>query len=88
MDVEDRIISLTAPDGIIEEFIFIDLVSLDNVNYAILLSEQNTAIGIFRIQDSMDKSRCEYVYVDDVSLQDRIFTAFVTEHKPIFDNLN
>lgn len=86
-DYEEQsdIITLSDENGNDVEFEFLDLINLNDVDYAVLLptDENEDEVVILRIED--DGEFENYVSVDDMEILDGVFNIFKERFADVFD---
>lgn len=86
-DYEEQsdIITLSDENGNDVEFEFLDLINLNDADYAVLLptDENEDEVVILRVED--DGEFENYVSVDDVEILDAVFKIFKERFADVFD---
>lgn len=77
-------VTITDTDGVTAAYEFLDIVNLDNIEYAVLCGEENDGyVDIFRIIAVNGKE--SYVRVTDDDTLEKVFHVFMIKNEDEFD---
>lgn len=81
------ILEFTDQDGNVDKFEFLDLITYEGTDYAVLLPDKKDAdsVYIFEVVEELDSDTDTYLGIDDQDLVDRVYEAFMKKHKDDFN---
>ena len=83
---EIMIIELTDEEGVTTEFEFLDTVTLDGVEYVVLIENIEDADGVVILQiESLDDENETYIGVEDEEIVEKVYEIFKENHKNDFE---
>ena len=83
-DEPEATVTVTDTDGVTAEYEFLDIVNLDNTEYAVLCAADSDGfVDIFRIVSSGREE--EYERVKDYSILEAVFEIFKIKNEDEFD---